>query len=159
MKKRTSEKELKYLPIIEPLAVLKGKTDEEIYAMMDGKVSITWLKRKRSELEWNERPLEVASSSSYIVETMQKLLRNTVKQWDNDNAVIDGKMSDQLAKITSSIERVRQTVDLGASTQIVMNYWVKFLQEEVKDKKTLEINLPLVMEFTQYMRNILTEQN
>ena len=112
MAKRTSDKERKYLPLADALAVQKGYSDEEIYAALGQAVSLSWIARKRSEQKWNARHAEMQTSTGYIVETMRKLLANTVKAWDKEDAVIDGRTSDVFRISTSSRPRRSSSIIL-----------------------------------------------
>lgn len=153
MRIRTSDKERKYLPQADGLAVLKGCSDEEIFATLGGAVSLSWIARKRSELKWNERHVEMQSSSNFIVETMRKLLATTVRQWAEGSTVLDGKTTDQFAKIVAGIAKLEGHWDELAATQVIMDRFVEYLTNEAKDQSAYAALMPHIVEFTQYMRN------
>lgn len=156
--KRTSDKERKFLPQADALAVLKGCSNDEIFAALGGQVSLSWLARKRQELKWNERHVEVQSSSSFIVETMRKMLATTVRQWSDSATILDGKITDQFAKIVAGIAKLEGHWDELAATQVIMDRFVDYLTNEAHDQKAYSALMPHIVEFTQYMRNRADKQ-
>lgn len=152
MRKRTSDKERKFLPIADALAVQKGYSDEEIFAAVGQAVSMSWILRKRKEMRWNERHTEMKTSVNYIAEAMRRMLANTVRMWDKEGATIDGKVADMFSKVTSNIKKLEENFDILASTQIIVDNFVEYLTKEAHDPRAYDALMPHIVEFTQYMR-------
>jgi hypothetical protein len=115
---------------------IHGKTLAEITACTG--VSDKTLGKWKAEYEWEDKRKHFFSTSAGSVITLEEMLGNFIadvreKGWEFLDA-------DKLAKITSSIEKIRKIGDIYSMTVSVMDRFVDFMNTEypVGDNETAE---------------------
>ncbi len=134
-----------FYPAAEELYVRKGKTLEEIKAIIA--VSTTTLTKWKKDGDWGRK------RKDYLTRTRQgpaQRLRDKLFKLLEDAQDIDPKTVDSVSKIVAAIEKIEGGRDALGATIEVMDRFSQYLQKNEKDSAFLD-------RFTEHLHGFFSE--
>ncbi len=121
----------------ERLSVKEGKSQREISQFLG--VSEKTLSRWSSDGEWMKKRREyLVSTRTGPAEKLKKTLLELLENIDPRELLNNTRVTDQISKIISAIEKISGGRDVLGSTIEVMDRFVKYIMRVEQDKDLLE---------------------